>query len=169
MIEGATVIVSPLIALQKDQADAIEAQHTGEAIVVNSSRKASEVEANLERAARGGVEYIFLAPEQLRKQETIERLKQAGVSLFVVDEAHCVSAWGHDFRPEYLRLNQAIEALGHPRVLALTATASSRGHETKSSNASDMREARVLVGGFDRPNIYLRVDRFAPRRKNARP
>jgi ATP-dependent DNA helicase RecQ len=159
MIEGATVIVSPLIALQKDQADAIAAQDTEEAVVVNSTRKAGEVRNSLERLAAGEIEYVFLTPEQLSKTETLDVLRRAKVSLFVVDEAHCVSSWGHDFRPDYLRLGEAVDALGHPRVLALTATATAQVRE-EIAQRLHMREPFIRVGGFDRPNIFLRVDRF---------
>ncbi len=159
MIEGSTVVVSPLIALQKDQADSIVRQGAAEGAVINSAQKAGELRERMERVREGGVEYIFLAPEQLRKEETIEALKEAGVSLFVVDEAHCVSMWGHDFRPDYLRLGAAIDNLGHPRVLALTATASQRVRD-EIVGRLHMRDPLVLAQGFDRPNIYLRVDRF---------
>jgi ATP-dependent DNA helicase RecQ len=161
LIDGATVIVSPLIALQKDQVDSIQDQdgNSADALAVNSQAPAAELRERLERVEQGKVEYIFLAPEQLRKQETIDGLKSAGVSLFVVDEAHCVSEWGHDFRPDYLRLGHVIEEIGHPTVLAMTATASPRVREEIVQRLK-MRKPRVLVRGFDRPNIYLRVDRF---------
>lgn len=100
-----------------------------------------------------------MAPEQLRKQETVEALEKAGVSLFVIDEAHCISEWGHDFRPDYLQLGPAIERLGHPVVLAMTATASPEVRE-EIVRRLGMREPKIFVHGFDRPNIYLRVDRF---------
>src|SRR6185437_16307367 len=105
----------------------------------------------------GKIEYIFMAPEQFRKKETIENLRNANVSLFVVDEAHCISEWGHDFRPDYLRLGHVVEGLGHPRVLALTATATPRVREEIVERLG-MRKAKVFVQSFDRPNIHLRVD-----------
>jgi ATP-dependent DNA helicase RecQ len=103
------------------------------------------------------VEYIFLAPEQLQKAATVEMLRTAGVSLFVVDEAHCVSQWGHDFRPDYLRLGEFIDALGLPRVLALTATATLLVREAVVERLH-IRKPKIFVRDFDRPNIYLRVD-----------
>ncbi len=160
MIDGATVIVSPLIALQKDQADSIADRDAAESVVINSARKASDVSESWERLARGEIEYVFLAPEQLRKEATMEALRASNVSLFVVDEAHCVSAWGHDFRPDYLKLGNAIESLGHPRVLALTATASERVRD-EIIDRLHMRDPLVLVQGFDRPNISLHVEHFA--------
>jgi len=158
-IEGVTVVVSPLIALQKDQVDAITESDAPEAVAVNSSHKASEIREHLERLERGKVEYIFMAPEQFRKKETIENLRNANVSLFVVDEAHCISEWGHDFRPDYLRLGHVVEGLGHPRVLALTATATPRVRDEIVERLG-MRKAKVFVQSFDRPNIHLRVDHF---------
>jgi ATP-dependent DNA helicase RecQ len=159
LIHGSTVIVSPLIALQKDQVDSIREQNSAEAVAVNSARPASEVRDDMKAMEAGGIEYIFLAPEQLRKPETIERLKAAHVSLFVIDEAHCISQWGHDFRPDYLRLGKVIESLGRPRVLAMTATASPAVRDEIIERLR-MRRPRTIVHGFDRPNIYLRVDRF---------
>jgi ATP-dependent DNA helicase RecQ len=160
LLPGSTVIVSPLIALQKDQAEAIESSHLEEAVVVNSTLSASERRETLERVEGGEVEYIFLAPEQLKKTETLERLRTAGISLFAIDEAHCISHWGHDFRPDYLDLGHAIEAVGHPPVLAITATAS-REVRRDIVDRLGLRNPRVLVRGFDRPNISLRVDTYA--------
>ncbi len=160
LLEGSTVIVSPLIALQKDQADAIEASRLEPTAVVNSTLSASEQREVLDRIEQGKVEYIFLAPEQLRKPETVDRLRAAHVSLIVIDEAHCISQWGHDFRPDYLSLCQVIEALGHPPTLAMTATAS-RDARTEIIARLGLRDPRVFVHGFDRPNISLRVDQFS--------
>ncbi|HJT88921.1 MAG TPA: ATP-dependent DNA helicase RecQ, partial [Bryobacteraceae bacterium] len=159
LIRGSTVIVSPLIALQKDQVQSIQDQDSAEAVAVNSNQRVSEIRERLNDVENGAIEYVFLAPEQLRKPEIVEKLKSAGVSLFVVDEAHCISEWGHDFRPDYLRLRHAIEVLGHPRVLALTATATPRVREEIVARLG-MRDPKVFAGGFDRPNLYLRVDHF---------
>jgi ATP-dependent DNA helicase RecQ len=160
LLDGSTAIVSPLIALQKDQSDTIQASKLDESIVVNSALPAGEQRENLERIAHGEVEFIFLAPEQLRKQETIDQLRAADVSLFVVDEAHCISHWGHDFRPDYLELAHVIETLDHPPVLAMTATASSEVRNEIIERLG-MGKPLVLVQGFDRPNISFRVDAFS--------
>lgn len=160
MIAGSTVIVSPLIALQKDQADSIEASQLAESAVVNSALSTGEQQETLERIEGGEVEYIFLAPEQLRKSETLGRLRAASVSLIAIDEAHCISQWGHDFRPDYLELAHVIEALHHPTVLAMTATASKEVREEIVEKLG-MRKPLVIVHGFDRPNISLRVDLFS--------
>jgi len=159
MIDGPTVVISPLIALQKDQVDSIQDQNPAEAVALNSTSGAGEIRERMKRIEDGEIEYLFLAPEQLRKRETVDLLKSAGISLFVVDEAHCVSQWGHDFRPDYLGLGKVIEALGHPRVLALCATASPRVREEIVERLG-MKKPKIFVMGFDRPNIYLRVDRF---------
>ncbi|MFL6416646.1 MAG: RecQ family ATP-dependent DNA helicase [Bryobacteraceae bacterium] len=160
MIEGAVLIISPLIALQKDQVDSINAgADEAEALVINSTQKTSEFEENLARIEQKCCNFIFLAPEQLRKDETIAALEKAGISLFVVDEAHCVSEWGHDFRPDYLQLKTAIERLGHPTVLAMTATASPQVREEIIERLG-LSKPKLLIGGFDRPNIHLRVDHF---------
>ncbi len=158
--EGSTVVVSPLIALQKDQSDAIEASRLEPTAVINCTLSASEQQETLEQIEAGKVEYIFLSPEQLRKAETIERLQNANVSLFAIDEAHCISQWGHDFRPDYLGLAHVIEALGHPPVLAMTATASKEVRAEIVARLG-LSDPQVFVQGFDRPNISLRVDLFS--------
>ncbi|HLJ76128.1 MAG TPA: ATP-dependent DNA helicase RecQ [Acidobacteriaceae bacterium] len=160
LLPGSTVVVSPLIALQKDQAEAMESAGVKDAAVVNSTMSAGERRETLERIEGGEVEYVLLAPEQLKKEETLERLQQAGISLFAVDEAHCISQWGHDFRPDYLDLAQAVAALGHPPVLAMTATASPEVRDDIIQRLG-LRDPRVIVHRFDRPNISLRVDVFS--------
>jgi ATP-dependent DNA helicase RecQ len=155
-IPGPTVVVSPLIALQKDQASALQPPERGGAAVVNSSVRVSERSEALGALTEGDLEFMFLAPEQLHRPEMLARLQQAAPSLFVVDEAHCVSQWGHDFRPDYLRLGPVLEALGHPVVLALTATASHPVRE-EIVERLHMRDPAVIAGAMDRPNIFLEV------------
>lgn len=159
MLDGSTLVISPLIALQADQVRQItDASAAPEAVAVNSAQSRSANVRAWERIESGEAEFMFLAPEQLANEAVVEELEAAGVSLIVVDEAHCVSAWGHDFRPDYLRLGGVIEALGHPRVLALTATGSGP-IRAEIVERLGLRDPRILVGGFDRPNIHLAVDR----------
>jgi ATP-dependent DNA helicase RecQ len=160
LIPGATVVVSPLVALQQDQVASIAAQDVGEAAVVNSTLKTSEREAAFAELEAGDLEFLFLAPEQFNSPETLDRLQAAQPSLFVVDEAHCISEWGHDFRPDYLRLGAVIQAIGHPRILALTATAAPPVR-SEILERLEMHNPQVIVQGFDRPNIWLGVVRVA--------
>jgi ATP-dependent DNA helicase RecQ len=159
LIPGSTVVVSPLLALQRDQVKAIADQDLGDAAVVNSEISTTERQETFEQLEEGDLEFLFLAPEQFNSAETLDRLQAAKPSLFVIDEAHCISSWGHDFRPDYLRLGQVIEALGHPRILALTATAAPPVR-TEIIERLGMQNASVVVQGFDRPNLWLSVDRF---------
>ncbi|MFC4453966.1 ATP-dependent DNA helicase RecQ [Deinococcus sonorensis] len=156
---GPAVVVSPLIALQRDQVEALEVHLPGQAAWINSTLRPADREATLQAFEEGQLAFLFLAPEQLCSEETLARLSAARPSLFVVDEAHCVSEWGHDFRPEYLRLGQVVEALGRPPVLALTATAAPPVR-AEIIERLGMRGARTLVSGFDRPELRLEVRRF---------
>lgn len=165
---GPAVVVSPLIALQEDQLDGLLEDLGGEsAAAINSGRKDSEVADAWEAAERGEAAFLFLAPEQLAKTETVERLAAMNVSLFVVDEAHCVSSWGHDFRPDYLRLGEVRGQLGNPPVAALTATASPPVRDEIQQRLR-MKDPLVLVRGFDRPNIRLDVVRHLEERDKRR-
>ena len=156
VMRGPTVVVSPLIALQRDQAERLESREAGGAAIINSLIALPAQREAFDELARDTLEFLFLAPEQLQRREVLERLQGARPSLFVVDEAHCISEWGHDFRPDYLRLAGVIRALGHPRVLALTATATTRVREEIVERLA-MQSPRIIVGDLDRPNIWLGV------------
>ncbi|HET7311669.1 MAG TPA: RecQ family ATP-dependent DNA helicase [Mycobacteriales bacterium] len=153
LIDGPTVVVSPLIALQRDQV--VDLLDHG-AFAANSAQRASVIDEGWEDVATGDVEFIFLSPEQLAKPDVRERLADVSPSLLVVDEAHCVAAWGHDFRPDYLRLGDVIEQLGHPVVMALTATAAPPVRE-EIVRRLGLRDPVEVVRGFDRPNLFLEV------------
>lgn len=153
------VVVSPLIALQEDQLDGLSGElGDGAAVAINSSHSDSELEAAWQAAETGKAAFLFLAPEQLAKQETVDRIRNLDIAVFVVDEAHCVSSWGHDFRPDYLNLGNVRERLGNPPVAALTATASPPVRDEIVERLG-MKDPMVLVRGFDRPNITLDVVR----------
>ncbi|MBT2533041.1 ATP-dependent DNA helicase RecQ [Arthrobacter sp. ISL-48] len=156
---GPAVVVSPLIALLEDQLDGLaEELGPAAAVAINSSHSDAEVEDAWQAVEDGSATFLFLAPEQLAKQDTVERIAALDVALFVVDEAHCVSSWGHDFRPDYLSLGTARERLGNPPVAALTATASLPVREEIAERLG-MKDPLVLVHGFDRPQISLAVVR----------
>ena len=162
LLDGPVIVVSPLIALQRDQVERqteIE-DRAGRAAQLNSTMSAGDQREVLEGLGDGTVRFVFLAPEQLTKPEVVDAVREAGPALFVVDEAHCVSTWGHDFRPDYLRLGGVIEQLGHPTVLALTATAAPPVR-AEIVERLEMRDAEVVVAGFDRPEIRLEVDQYA--------
>jgi ATP-dependent DNA helicase RecQ len=159
LLDGPTVVVSPLIALQRDQHAGLAGTDAPDAVVVNSAQSAARTRRAWEKLRDGTAEYVFLSPEQLAADEVVDALRAARVSLFVVDEAHCVSEWGHDFRPDYLRLGPVIERLGHPPVIALTATAAP---PTRNDIAAclGLRDPTEVIASFDRPNLHLTAHAF---------
>jgi ATP-dependent DNA helicase RecQ len=179
LLGGVTVVVSPLIALQNDQVRSVESMaeaHPGgrlrTAVAVNSSQGDAENDASWASLESGDAGFVLLAPEQLGKDDVVDRLAQLEVRLVTVDEAHCVSSWGHDFRPDYLALGSAIDRLAttgaRPAVLALTATGAAPVREEILERLG-MADALVIATGFDRPEIRLDVERHSdgPGKKRA--
>jgi ATP-dependent DNA helicase RecQ len=159
LLDGPTVVVSPLIALQRDQREGLAGTDAPDAVVINSAQRAAQTRRAWDKLRDGTAEYVFLSPEQLANDEIVDTLRAAGVSLFVVDEAHCVSEWGHDFRPEYLRLGTVIERLGHPPVVTLTATAAPPTRDDIVARLG-LRDPAQVVAPFDRPNLQLTAHLF---------
>ncbi|GFG67834.1 ATP-dependent DNA helicase RecQ [Mycobacterium kubicae] len=159
LMDGVTLVVSPLIALQHDQIAAIDDCGAGKAVAVNSGLRAAQLRRNWEAIDRGDAKFIFISPEQLANDEVVQRLSAVELSLLVVDEAHCVSAWGHDFRPDYRRLADVFRQLGESiPVVALTATASVVVRRDIVDRLG-FHNPSIVVGGFDRPNLSLTVER----------
>jgi ATP-dependent DNA helicase RecQ len=159
MRPGPTVVVSPLLALQRDQVD--DLTERGAAAAALSSRIGNgRRRAVLDRFGAGDLEFLLLAPEQLERDDVVDALADAAPSLFVVDEAHCVTEWGHDFRPSYLALGRVRHRLGQPPILALTATASPPVR-AEIVERLEMADPAIVVRGFDRPNLDLAVEPIA--------
>ncbi|MCX6875164.1 MAG: ATP-dependent DNA helicase [Verrucomicrobia bacterium] len=152
---GVTLVISPLIALMKDQVDALVARGIA-ATVINSTQSWPEQKERLDGMRNGTYKLVYVAPERFRAESFLNALAGVEVSLFAVDEAHCLSQWGHDFRPDYLRLGKALEKLGHPQCIALTATATPIVREDIIS-VLGLRTPFEQVSGFARPNLALTI------------
>ncbi|MEV6539039.1 RecQ family ATP-dependent DNA helicase [Streptomyces sp. NPDC051665] len=159
LLGGPVVVVSPLIALQRDQMQSLLGSGALRTAAINSAQRRSDNETAWARISASSVDVVFLAPEQLAKPDVTDRLAAVRPRLLVVDEAHCVSSWGHDFRPDYLRLRHARERLGNPPVLALTANAAAPVRRDIAERLG-MNDPVEIVAGFDRPNIRLDVSAF---------
>jgi RecQ family ATP-dependent DNA helicase len=153
--KGATVVVSPLIALMKDQVDALHARNLP-ATFINSSLTFEEQKERITGIRNDRYKLVYVAPERFRSANFVDALRTANISLFAVDEAHCVSHWGHDFRPDYLRLKEAVKAIGDPKIIALTATATPFVRSDIIEQLG-MRAPHAFVSGFDRPNLQINV------------
>jgi ATP-dependent DNA helicase RecQ len=162
-----TVVVSPLVALMQDQVEALQARGLGDRVaLVNAQQDPGANAAALDRAVTGELRLLYVAPERFAARGFMERLGAARVGLFVVDEAHCVSQWGHDFRPDYFRLADAARALGAGSLVASTATATPRVAVDVAQRLG-LRDPLRVATGFDRPNIAFAVARPAAHQKRA--
>lgn len=154
---GLTVVVSPLISLMKDQVETLHRRGVG-AAYLNSTISTRETTERLEQARSGQLKLLYLAPEKLVSPRMLDTLAGIGVSLLAVDEAHCISEWGHDFRPSYRRIGSIRARLGTPQTVALTATATPHVRDDIAQQLA-LRQPTVIVGGFDRTNLTYHVDR----------
>ena len=163
MLEGLTVVVSPLIALMKDQQDKLTACGV-DALAMHSHLSEAETRDLEHRVLDGQGEILYLTPERFKDRDFFERLLSRTVSLFVVDEAHCVSQWGHDFRPDYLMLGSIVKRLGRPPILALTATATDEVRRDIARQLG-MHDPVITITGFARPNLRFEVSRTVNQRE----
>jgi ATP-dependent DNA helicase RecQ len=155
LLDGVTLVISPLIALMKDQVDGL-VENRVPATFINSTLTPWEQGQRLREIQQGNYKLVYIAPERFRNAGFMEGIQTCRVSLFAVDEAHCVSEWGHDFRPDYLRLKDVIEKLHHPPVAALTATATPDVRLDIITQLG-LRQPMTFVAGFDRPNLRFQV------------
>jgi ATP-dependent DNA helicase RecQ len=155
LLSGTTIVISPLIALMKDQVDALTAREIA-ATFINSSVSVEEQRARVRAMQQGKYKLVYIAPERFRNERFVEALRGVEVSLFAVDEAHCISQWGHDFRPDYRRLKEAVEKMSRPQIIALTATATPTVREDIAKQLA-LKTPASFVAGFDRHNLTLRV------------
>jgi ATP-dependent DNA helicase RecQ len=154
-LPGLTIVISPLISLMKDQVDSL--LRIGiPATYINSSISNIEATNRLNQVSLGQIKLLYIAPERFYDADFIETLKKIKVSLFAIDEAHCISQWGHDFRPSYIRLKNAVKFLNYPTVIALTATATPEVKEDIIKQL-DLKKPKVIVTGFSRPNLKFAV------------
>ncbi len=160
LLEGLTVVVSPLIALMKDQVDGLTARHISAAFI-NSSLSDSELDDRIARMSRGEYRLVYIAPERFKSARFVSALAPLSIALFAIDEAHCISQWGHDFRPDYIRLKHALREIGQPPVIALTATATP---EVRADIIAQLmlgqggrRPPLTFVTGFARHNLAFAV------------
>lgn len=158
MMEGTAIVISPLIALMKNQVDAMRnfSEENGVAHFINSSLNKSAIDQVKSDILAGRTKLLYVAPESLTKEENVEFLRQVKISFYAVDEAHCISEWGHDFRPEYRRIRPIINEIGKRPLIALTATATPKVQHDIQKNLG-MVDATVFKSSFNRPNLYYEV------------
>ena len=158
MMEGTAIVISPLIALMKNQVDSIRgfSKSASMAHFINSSLSKSEIAGVVQDMLSGETKLLYVAPETLKKDDTLELLSKVKISFVAVDEAHCISEWGHDFRPEYRRIRQMVKSIGDVPLLALTATATPKVQQDIQKNLG-MQNAQVFKSSFNRPNLYYSI------------
>lgn len=164
LMEGTAIVISPLIALMKNQVDAMRnlSEEDGIAHFINSSLTKGAIEQVKADIVSGRTKLLYVAPESLTKEENVEFLKSIRISFYAIDEAHCISEWGHDFRPEYRRIRPIISEIGEAPVIALTATATNKVRDDIKKNLG-IQEAKDYKSSFNRPNLYYEV---RPKTKN---
>ncbi len=158
MSKGTAIIISPLIALMKNQVDAIRGFNTDDGVAhfLNSSLTKAEIARVRKDMKAGKTKLLYVAPESLTKEENVKFLKEVNISFFAIDEAHCISEWGHDFRPEYRRLRPIIDQIGEMPIIALTATATEKVQADIQKNLG-MMDAKVFKASFNRANLYYEI------------
>ena len=164
VMEGTAIVISPLIALMKNQVDAMRnmGEEDGIAHFINSSLNKASIDLVKSDILEGKTKLLYVAPESLTKEENVEFLKKIKVSFYAVDEAHCISEWGHDFRPEYRRIRPIVNEIGQAPIIALTATATNKVRDDIKKNLG-IQEAHDFMSSFNRPNLYYEV---RPKTKN---
>ena len=158
ILDGTAIVISPLIALMKNQVDAMRSFSAAEGVAhfLNSSLTKNEILKVKEDILEGKTKLLYVAPESLTKDSNVEFLKKIKISFFAVDEAHCISEWGHDFRTEYRKIRPIVEQIGKAPIIALTATATPKVQHDIQKNL-DMLDAEVFKSSFNRPNLYYEV------------
>ena len=158
LMEGTAIVISPLIALMKNQVDVISnlSEHEGTAHYLNSSLNKAAIDQVKADIQAGITKLLYVAPESLTKEENVEFLKTVKISFYAVDEAHCISEWGHDFRPEYRRIRPIVNEIGKAPIIALTATATDKVRSDIKKNLN-MIDAKEFKSSFNRPNLYYEV------------
>ena len=159
LMPGTAIVVSPLIALMKNQVDAIRGFISGSdgvAHFLNSSLNKTQIQEVKDDLLSGVTKLLYVAPESLTKEETVALLRQIHISFYAIDEAHCISEWGHDFRPEYRHIRRIVDELGSAPIIALTATATPKVQADIQKNLC-MMDAKVFKSSFNRPNLYYEV------------
>ncbi|MCQ2137128.1 MAG: DNA helicase RecQ [Bacteroidales bacterium] len=158
-LPGTAIVVSPLIALMKNQVDAIRGfaeSQDGIAHFLNSSLNKVQIKEVKDDLLNGVTKLLYVAPESLTKEENVQFLKQLHISFYAIDEAHCISEWGHDFRPEYRRIHEIVQEIGQAPIIALTATATPKVQSDIQKNLN-MLDAKVFKSSFNRPNLYYEI------------
>ncbi|HEX4148167.1 MAG TPA: ATP-dependent DNA helicase RecQ, partial [Pirellulales bacterium] len=160
---GTTLVVSPLIALMKDQVDQLQVLGL-RATFVNSTLSPAEQQARLHEMAQGAYDLVYVVPERFRSPRFLEAVRAAGLQLLAIDEAHCISEWGHDFRPDYARLGRYRHMLGDPPTIALTATATDAVRRDIIQQL-ELREPRIFITGFARHNLHYAIEHHTSARR----
>ena len=159
MLDGTAIVISPLIALMKNQVDLIRSNNTNHSVahVLNSTLNKEQIEKVKQDVSEGKTKLLFVAPETLSKNDTIDFLKKVPISFLAIDEAHCISEWGHDFRPEYRKIRDVIDSIDAKiKVIALTATATPKVQDDIIKNLK-ISDSKLFKSSFNRPNLYYEV------------